>query len=168
MRARSRPRLLGRLRGSPGGSYKLNIRFPVAMAKGFHLFPSRTQQLSPSAPMVPGRRRPGRVGRRRILLFLLSSAVEHAAVNRRVVGSNPTGGATSEQSPLCSVLLCEAKLRALPCSSFSPQSYGLCGVFGVTGAGEWGEGRVMFYRNCEFYFVTANPTPSLRAKRGNP
>jgi hypothetical protein len=26
-------------------------------------------------------------------IFLLSSAVEHSAVNRRVVGSNPTGGA---------------------------------------------------------------------------
>ena len=27
------------------------------------------------------------------LLFLLSSAVEHSAVNRRVAGSNPAGGA---------------------------------------------------------------------------
>ena len=32
----------------------------------------------------------------------LAQSVEHAAVNRRVVGSSPTGGATSEQSSLCS------------------------------------------------------------------
>ena len=32
----------------------------------------------------------------------LAQLVEHAAVNRRVVGSSPTGGATSEQSSLCS------------------------------------------------------------------
>ena len=39
---------------------------PVAMAKGIHLFPYRTQKLSPCAPMVLGWRRPGRVGRCRI------------------------------------------------------------------------------------------------------
>ena len=39
---------------------------PVAMAKGIHLFPYRTQKLSPYAPMVLGWRRPGRVGRCRI------------------------------------------------------------------------------------------------------
>jgi hypothetical protein len=40
-------------------------RFPVAMARGKHLFPFRTEQLSPSAPMVLGPQGPGRVGRRR-------------------------------------------------------------------------------------------------------
>ena len=40
-------------------------RFPVAMARGKHLFPFRTEQLSPSAPMVLGSQGPGRVGRRR-------------------------------------------------------------------------------------------------------
>ena len=39
---------------------------PVAIAKGIHLFPFRTQKLSLSAPMVLGWRRPGRVGRCRI------------------------------------------------------------------------------------------------------
>src|SRR4029077_3214671 len=43
-------------------------RFPVAMARGKHLFPFRTEQLSPSAPMVLGPQGPGRVGRRRFLL----------------------------------------------------------------------------------------------------
>ena len=42
-------------------------RFPVAMARGKHLFPFRTEQLSPSAPMVLGSQGPGRVGRRRFL-----------------------------------------------------------------------------------------------------
>ena len=40
-------------------------RFPVVMARGKHLFPFRTEQLSPSAPMVLGSQGPGRVGRRR-------------------------------------------------------------------------------------------------------
>ena len=43
-------------------------RFPVAMARGKHLFPFRTEQLSPSAPMVLGPQGPGRVGRRRFFL----------------------------------------------------------------------------------------------------
>src|SRR5437588_12295101 len=47
-----------------GGLY----RFPVAMARGKHLFPFRTEPLSPSAPMVLGSQEPGRVGRRGFLL----------------------------------------------------------------------------------------------------
>ena len=43
-------------------------RFPVAMARGKHLFPFRTEQLSPSAPMVLGPQGPGRVGRRRLFV----------------------------------------------------------------------------------------------------
>jgi hypothetical protein len=42
-------------------------RFPVALARGKHLFPFRTEKLSPSAPMVLGPKGPGRVGRRRFL-----------------------------------------------------------------------------------------------------
>ena len=37
----------------------------VAIARGKHLFPFRTEKLSPSAPMVLGPQGPGRVGRRR-------------------------------------------------------------------------------------------------------
>src|ERR1700755_1357748 len=37
------------------------------MARGKHLFPFRTEPLSPSAPMVLGPQGPGRVGRRRFL-----------------------------------------------------------------------------------------------------
>ena len=40
-------------------------QFAVAIARGKHLFPFRTEQLSLSAPMVLGSQGPGRVGRRR-------------------------------------------------------------------------------------------------------
>src|SRR5438128_9995123 len=50
----------------PGAA--VSRRFPVVMARGKHLFPFRTEQLSPSAPMVLGLHGPGRVGRRRINL----------------------------------------------------------------------------------------------------
>ena len=50
---------------------------PVAMARGKHLFPFRTEQLSPSAPMVLGPQGPGRVGRRRL-------CVERVAFGRPV------------------------------------------------------------------------------------
>ena len=43
-----------------------NKEFPVIMARGNHLYPSRTQKLSLLALMVLGWKRPGRVGRRRI------------------------------------------------------------------------------------------------------
>jgi deazaflavin-dependent oxidoreductase (nitroreductase family) len=55
--------------------------FPVALARGKHLFPFRTEQLSPSAPMVLGSQGPGRVGRRR---FLVHEPPPGAA--RRAVG----------------------------------------------------------------------------------
>ena len=47
-------------------------QFPVVIARGKHLFPFRTEQLSLSAPMVLGPQGPGRVGRRR---FLVTSGV---------------------------------------------------------------------------------------------
>ena len=79
------------------GSGKTSSQVPVAMTKGSHLFPSRTQKLSPSVPKVLGWRRPGRIGRCRIPIFLSSSMAEHSAVNRRVVGSSPTWGASSSE-----------------------------------------------------------------------
>src|SRR3954453_22493817 len=41
--------------------------FSVAIARGKHLFPFRTEKLSLSAPMVLGLKGPGRVGRRRLI-----------------------------------------------------------------------------------------------------
>src|SRR5699024_8458477 len=66
------------------------------MAERPHLFPCRTQSLSSPAPMVVGltsrysRTLPGNFF---ILCFHCSSVVELSAVNRSVVGSNPTCGA---------------------------------------------------------------------------
>src|SRR5688572_30264074 len=47
----------------------------VAIARGPHLFPFRTEQLSPSAPMVLGPRGPGRVGRRRFFPSMSAVAI---------------------------------------------------------------------------------------------
>ena len=40
-------------------------KFPVAIARGKYLFPFRTEQSSPAAPMVLDLQGSGRVGRRR-------------------------------------------------------------------------------------------------------
>ena len=55
--------------GPPGVPPSAGVprHFPVALAWGKHLFPFRTEQLSPTAPMVLGLQGPGRVGRRRFL-----------------------------------------------------------------------------------------------------
>ena len=59
-----------------------------------HLFPCRTQKLSSSSLKILGWQRPGNIGRRRHNTYSsIAQLVEHAAVNRRVVGSSPTGGA---------------------------------------------------------------------------
>ena len=55
--------LLCGFEGSGGGVLS---PIPVAMARGKHLFPFRTEKLSLSAPMVLGSQGPGRVGRRRL------------------------------------------------------------------------------------------------------
>ena len=77
--------------------------FPVAMTKGSHLFPSRTQKLSPSVPKVLGWTRPGRIGRCRIpfrsfsleeLLFLL-----HERKACRGAQQNGMGAGTARSLP---------------------------------------------------------------------
>jgi hypothetical protein len=54
-------------------------RSPVAMARGKHLFPFRTEKLSPSAPMVLGPQGPGRVGRRRFFRRWAARRAAHRA-----------------------------------------------------------------------------------------
>src|SRR6266498_3574128 len=54
-----------RLCSFEGPVRKPDRALPVAIARGKHLFPFRTEKLSPSAPMVLGGQLPGRVGRRR-------------------------------------------------------------------------------------------------------
>src|SRR3954453_172975 len=64
--------------------------FPVALAWGKHLFPFRTEQLSPTAPMVLGLRGPGRVGRRRFFTHEPPSG-------RLVVVNSPNVYGTADQ-----------------------------------------------------------------------
>ena len=52
-----------------------NLSFPVVIAEGKHLFPFRTEPLSPLAPMVLLGSPSGRVGRRRIFLKPIPSGV---------------------------------------------------------------------------------------------
>lgn len=82
--------------GPLGGSRE----FPVVMARGKHLFPFRTEQLSPSAPMVLGSQGPGRVGRRRFILTSRPSG-RLVVVSRRVGPScrPETGGVAGSCSP---------------------------------------------------------------------
>ena len=84
-----------RLRRAP----PLTTKVSVAIAVGSHPFPFRTRKLSPPAPMVLGRRLPGRVGRRRIsheegptsvgLLLVLARDVGPAAVSNLGGGRVP-------------------------------------------------------------------------------
>ena len=77
------------------------LRFPVVMAGRPHLFPFRTQKLSSHAPTILGWQRPGKIGHCRILLYSsIAQLAEHAAVNRGVVGSSPTGGAIKAEDIL--------------------------------------------------------------------
>src|SRR3982751_5202473 len=55
----------GQLCGFQAPAWAWSRHFSVVIARGPHLFPFRTEQLSPSAPMVLGSQGPGRVGRRR-------------------------------------------------------------------------------------------------------
>src|SRR4051794_1536129 len=63
--------------------------FRWCIARGKHLFPFRTEQLSLSAPMVLGGKPPGRVGRRRFFL-------RKAALGRLFGVLGPPGSAFSE------------------------------------------------------------------------
>ena len=77
----------------------------VTIAERIHLYPYRTQKLSSLASKILGWRRPGKIeschlnikeGRKIFPLYVyspLAQSVEHAAVNRGVVGSSPTRGA---------------------------------------------------------------------------
>src|SRR5579875_405301 len=64
------PVSLERSPGAASGSRwaRTSHKFPVAIARGKHLFPFRTEPLSPSAPMVLDLKGSGRVGRRRFFL----------------------------------------------------------------------------------------------------
>ena len=63
-------------------------KFRWRIAKGRHLFPFRTEQLSHSAPMVLGGQPPGRVGRRRF--FFAARALMGAGCARLWAASGIT------------------------------------------------------------------------------
>ena len=65
----------------------------MLIAVRVHPFPSRTRKLSSLAPKILGGQLPGKIGRCQHIYSSIAQSVEHAAVNRRVVGSSPTGGA---------------------------------------------------------------------------
>jgi len=65
--------------------------FPVAMARGRHLFPFRTEKLSPSAPMVLGPKGPGRVGRRRFFINARRSPARRSPRRRPGPRASPEG-----------------------------------------------------------------------------
>src|SRR3954447_18357020 len=79
-----RPRTCVRAASPPGLD-----QFPVALAWGKHLFPFRTEQLSPTAPMVLGLHGPGRVGRRR---FIFTSRLPAARVVKSSVPARTRAG----------------------------------------------------------------------------
>ena len=86
----------------------------VTIAKRIHLYPYRTQKLSSLASKILGWRRPGKIEschlndrgeKEQPSLFYpykthspLAQSVEHAAVNRGVVGSSPTRGAKAPRT----------------------------------------------------------------------
>src|SRR6266545_7925306 len=58
-----------RLKSGTGSLAPEYDNLSAVIATGVHLFPFRTEKLSPPAPMVLGARAPGRVGRRRIFFL---------------------------------------------------------------------------------------------------
>src|SRR5437899_7577016 len=104
----------------PGAA--VSRRFPVALARGKHLFPFRTEQLSPSAPMVLGSRGPGRVGRRRSLTDGRPPRPPVACwpLGERSVPPARLGGGTGGSA--CGTEPPAARLRARPFAGAPPAS----------------------------------------------
>ena len=63
------------------------------MTPGVHLFPYRTQKLSPVVPTIVGWWRPVKIGRCQHLYSSIAQSVERMTVNHDVTGSSPVGGA---------------------------------------------------------------------------
>ena len=66
----------------------------VPMTMRVHPFPFRTRKLSSSVAKILVWRRTGKIARCRHRCSSIAQSVEHAAVNRGVVGSSPTWGAS--------------------------------------------------------------------------
>jgi hypothetical protein len=77
-----------------------NLTIWAVIAAGKHLFPFRTEKLSPLAPMVLGEQSPGRVGRRPFLSRALRGALAVFLVPLEVVlgGAQPLAPLGIERS----------------------------------------------------------------------
>ena len=95
------------------------------MARRIHPFPSRTRKLSYAALKILGGKLPGKIGRCRHKYSSLAQLVEHAAVNRRVVGSSPTGGARSRAPKQVLFFWQGSKLCSMYPESAMPSGYWL-------------------------------------------
>src|SRR6266508_729387 len=97
-----------RLKSGTGSLAPEYDNLSAVIAAGVHLFPFRTEKLSPPAPMVLGGQPPGRVGRRRISFEakaprlrgfprsgLGSPTDQSGDVNRNVNSTRPRAGARS-------------------------------------------------------------------------
>src|SRR4051795_11004606 len=73
------------------------------MARGKHLFPFRTEQLSPSAPMVLGPQGPGRVGRRRLYIGTGRPLGGPFCVVGHTAGERAAPGAAGARNGLCAL-----------------------------------------------------------------
>ena len=98
-------------------------QFPVAMARGKHLFPFRTEPLSPSAPMVLGPQGPGRVGRRRFI-FTVDDGTSTMQEVKKFLRANPQ------------VLVLLVISLVLGLGTFLAVIFGLVSTHSVTTSGE--------------------------------
>ncbi len=98
-------------------------QFSAVIAAGVHLFPFRTEKLSPPAPMVLGGQPPGRVGRRRISSRALRGPflghgreLGSSSRSRRIRSSMPGWVEKSAATPCSSngLTMCSGSVAGLP------------------------------------------------------
>ena len=82
------------------------------MTQGVHLFPYRTQKLSPVVPKIVGWRRPVKIGRCQHLYSSIAQSVERMTVNHDVTGSSPVGGAKTKADQEVCFLFCQLGSKA--------------------------------------------------------
>src|SRR4051812_50229661 len=75
------------------------LTISAVIAAGVHLFPFRTEKLSPPAPMVLGGQPPGRVGRRRITLTKAGQKPAFVVLRPRAISRARQGRARATAAP---------------------------------------------------------------------
>jgi hypothetical protein len=113
----------------------VSYEFPVVMARGKHLFPFRTEQLSPSAPMVLGPQGPGRVGRRRFNVRTSRPSGGSFAFNAGAAGRRNGGGKDRERACCgCGYGGAGAAVRGMRLCSCGPRRRNSCPAAGARAA----------------------------------